>query len=41
MGNGRNKRELDTSLKKKVKIDCEQSLFFFRFSKGSARARER
>ena len=22
-------------------IDCEQSLFFFRFSKGSARARER
>ena len=23
------------------KIDCEKSLFFFRFSKGSARARER
>ena len=22
-------------------MDCEQSLFFFRFSKGSARARER
>ena len=22
-------------------IDCEQSLFYFRFSKGSARARER
>ena len=22
-------------------VDCEQSLFFFRFSKGSARARER
>ena len=22
-------------------IDCEQSLFFFRFSKGGARARER
>ena len=22
-------------------LDCEQSLFFFRFSKGSARARER
>ena len=22
-------------------IDCEQSLFFFQFSKGSARARER
>ena len=22
-------------------IDCEQSVFFFRFSKGSARARER
>ena len=22
------------------KIDCEQSLYFFRFSKGSARARE-
>ena len=21
-------------------LDCEQSLFFFRFSKGSARARE-
>ena len=22
-----------------IKLDCEQSLFFFRFSKGSARAR--
>ena len=22
-------------------LDCEQSLFFFRFSKGSARARQR
>ena len=22
-------------------VDCEQSLFFFRFGKGSARARER
>ena len=25
----------------KISVDCEQSLFFFRFSKGSARARER
>ena len=24
-----------------IKLDCEQSLFFFRFSKGNARARER
>ena len=23
-----------------VRLDCEQSFFFFRFSKGSARARE-
>ena len=25
----------------KISLDCEQSLFFFRFSKGSVRARER
>ena len=25
----------------KISVDCDQSLFFFRFSKGSARARER
>ena len=27
--------------KEAKKLDCEQSLFFFRFSKGSARARAR
>ena len=35
---GRFQRKSETS---RQKIDCEQSLFFFRFSKGSGRARER
>ena len=32
---------LKVALALDYELDCEQSLFFFRFSKGSARARER
>ena len=32
---------IETRLRFLVAVDCEQSLFFFRFSEGSARAREK